>query len=187
MGKITLLVGALVGITLLGCGPIKGYAGPEIASSRLVTISLANGSSGSLEEASVDGISFAVRAVQVLVGRHTMKTQFIRRSAPENCGMDREYDTCYSCREAREASCRRQNRDKPEVCSSLWQSEEMRVMCDYRNSSYECWLEATILHPGEYIIAARPGSDDVTLSGPNLELAFQCALVGTSARRERMR
>jgi hypothetical protein len=187
MKSIISSLSALVSLILLGCGPIKGYPGPEMSKSEIVTISASNVSSGSLNEAYIDEISFVRRAAQVLIGRHTIKTLFIRRGYPENCGMDRELDNCHACREARKASCTRSNRDDPDLCNSLWQSEEMHVMCDYINSSYECSLEVTIFHPGEYIITAPPDRDHLRLTGPDLDVPLQCTLVGTSLHRERLR
>jgi hypothetical protein len=187
MKSITSLFSVLVSVIFCGCGPIKGYPGPEISSDQLVTISVANANSGTLSDSSIDGTLFAYRAVRVLVGRHKIKTLLSRRGAPENCGMEREFDNCYSCREARETSCRENNRDNPEICSSLWQSEEMHVMCDYHYSSFECGLDAMIVEPGRYVITVLPESDDVRLTGPNLNLPFQCTPVGTSLHRERMR
>lgn len=136
--------------------PDKGYPGPEITSSLLITISVSELNSGGFEDSSIDSISFERRAVRVLVGHHKMRTRLIRSDSPENSGMDREFNNCYSCRQAREGSCRRSGRDNPGVCSSLWQSEDMRVRCDYLKSSYQCLLKTTIVEPGEYVTSSRP-------------------------------
>jgi hypothetical protein len=181
------LLALLASVTLVACGPVKGYSGPELPSSQLVTIAMSDVSPGFLQDCMIDWTSCAHRSVQVRVGHHMMKTVFSLRGTPENCGMEREFDNCDSCREAREASCRDRNPDNLGLCGSMWLSEEMHVMCDFPHSLRECRLEATITEPGEYRIAVLSESDDVRLMGRNLDIPLTCTQVATSWHRERMR
>jgi hypothetical protein len=183
IAQILIAFGSLV---CYGCGPIKGYPGPELPSSQLVTIATSTSTTGDLTYTDVDGISFANRSVQVLPGRHTLNTRFTDYGTGENCGMDRRFDDCPACRENREASCRQRNPDNPSLCNS-YLTEEMHVMCDYVHTSYSCWIEATLSRPGSYLISVAHASDQVRLTGPNLDIPFRCSFDTRSIHRERMR
>jgi hypothetical protein len=186
MKDIAILAAVVNLFIVSGCGPIKGYPGPDRPSFELVTIATSSTSARNLTLCEVDGIAFAARPVQILPGHHLLRTQLKKFGIGENCGMDRELDNCPTCRQTREAHCRRDNPNDPALCSSLWQREEMHVMCDYEHLSFDCSLETTISEPGIYEISVTQESDGVRLTGAALDVPFRCSYLGRTLHRERM-
>jgi len=169
-----------------GCGPIKGYPGPEVPATRLVTVTTSSSEGIEFSRVRIDGIHFSPRSIQVLPGEHTIHVLYSARSESRNCGMDREYDNNPQQRSAEEERCQKKNPDNSSLCTSSWMTEKMELKCDYLRTSYDCLLQGAIEEPGVYTVSVHSTGEILELSGRQKTLRFECLTTDSRWQREKM-
>ena len=174
-------------ITCAGCGPVKGYPGPERPVSQLLTISTQGSDNVRFSIASVDRISFGLGSIQSLPGEHSLEVEYSVRGIGRNCAMDRLYENSVVGGPTDEERCLKRNPSDSVRCSLKSLEKPMELRCDYPYVLYKCWTKAVLSDPGRYELLVSPSTERLLLVGGKIKRAFDCNVLRAWSEREKMR
>lgn len=126
-------------LTLLSCGPIKGYEGPNLPREQLGLVKLGSSKCDKcrVSEIKVGSESFFLREVLLLPGKYLLQSRVLTWGEPYNCRTESYFDdsTYSSCQGDRDEA-RRQDRRFYRDCSS--EARRTRTVCSRNFSEFAC-------------------------------------------------
>ena len=179
---------ALLLTALCSCGPIQGYPGPERPVSEIAVVSRNCLESG-LSDVSIDGLTFCLRDITLLPGKHLFYAARTDSSDPYDCETHEEFDSSGydSCLSDREADIRK-GKSSPRNCESSWYEKSVTT-CSVDYVKYRCGLISSLAPGLRYRVKGHDGAQgrEIVLYRGNDQdplAAFDCVQMSAWSQRD---